>query len=190
IGGSSAPTEEHPWMVALANPRSFPDRPSGQHCGGALVRPDKVVTAAHCVDDAEERDGLLVIAGRIDLRTDDGWTREATSVWTHDPVFPDPHGDLKPRPGGDVAVITLDRPLPLRTLPLARPGDGRLTEPGRMSTVLGWGSTRAQEPFPASPVLLKARIPVTDDDAWTERAAAYGLLSAVLLSLFLSGVPR
>ncbi|WP_083939474.1 S1 family peptidase [Nocardiopsis chromatogenes] len=178
VDGSPASVADHPWMVALTDPEDFPGRPGGQHCGGALVRPDKVVTAAHCVDEPEDREGLQVVAGRTDLRTDAGWTREAVAVWSHDQVVPEPEpgSDLTPRPGGDVAVVTLDRPLPLPTLPLARPGDGDLTDPGRTGTVLGWGATDVGRPREGSPVLMKARVPILDDDTWTRSAEAYGLL--------------
>lgn len=40
-------------------------------CGGALVAPDKVITAAHRVDENPKED-FTVAAGRADLRTQDG----------------------------------------------------------------------------------------------------------------------
>ena len=42
ISGHNALPNSWPWMVQISNER-------GHHCGGALVHPEWVVTAAHCV---------------------------------------------------------------------------------------------------------------------------------------------
>ena len=42
ISGQNALPNSWPWMVQIGNER-------GHHCGGALVHPEWVVTAAHCV---------------------------------------------------------------------------------------------------------------------------------------------
>ena len=48
VGGSNASEGEYPWMVALvdADEESNYD---GQFCGGTLIHPYWVITAAHCV---------------------------------------------------------------------------------------------------------------------------------------------
>lgn len=41
VGGSFVPIESHPWVAAIFNQRSF-------LCGGSLIAPSWVLTAAHC----------------------------------------------------------------------------------------------------------------------------------------------
>ncbi|HZA17487.1 MAG TPA: trypsin-like serine protease, partial [Pseudonocardiaceae bacterium] len=43
VGGALTASGQHPWMVALTTVAS-----KSAYCGGALVAPDRVVTAAHC----------------------------------------------------------------------------------------------------------------------------------------------
>ncbi|MFF4606499.1 S1 family peptidase [Streptomyces sp. NPDC001339] len=133
VGGQSASTARAPWTVALNLWRQTDTYPrSGQFCGGTLVAPTKVVTAAHCVVDEAPTD-LGAVAGRTDLRHHDGTLRKVTKVWIH------------PRFGrhleNDVAVLTLDRPMPPKytPLPIATGADALLYRPGTGARVFGWG---------------------------------------------------
>jgi secreted trypsin-like serine protease len=152
VGGVEAP--ETPWAVALtdANGRLF--------CGGALVAPDRVVTAAHCLVERStltSRDrapgSIRVVAGRSDLRVK-GTSAKVASVWRH-PGFHDVTG------GDDVAVLTLSEPLPQATVPLVDQGDTASYAEGGEATVLGWG--RTAEGAAPSPTLRQVGVPIRSD---------------------------
>lgn len=147
VGGQSATTAEHPWMVALTTASS-----QVAYCGGALVAPDRVLTAAHCIS-GYSPGSVRVIAGRTDLRTDEGEQRLVRDVWVHP-------GYQSPTTGNDLAVLTLDRPVPYATVPLETSRSAY--QPGTPATVLGWGYT--SERGPSSPVLRSARVPLVSDD--------------------------
>ncbi len=76
---------------------------------------------------------LGIVAGRTDLRRHDGTLRKVTRVWIH------------PRFGrhleNDVAVLTLERPMPARytPLPVATAADRGVYRPGTAARVHGWG---------------------------------------------------
>ncbi|MGZ3143023.1 S1 family peptidase [Lentzea chajnantorensis] len=147
VGGTPARAADTPWVVAITTP-------DGQLiCGGALVAPDKVVTAAHCATvkglagrTQRPVEHMRVIAGRTDLRTTEGAEAAVTNVWRH-PDFKDV------TQGDDVAVLTLDRELPYRTIAL---GDA-----GESGVVLGWGRT-AELDKPAMS-LRKVTVPILPD---------------------------
>jgi len=156
VGGDDASTTTTPWVVALTTDGgSF-------FCGGTLVAPTKVVTAAHCVTQALATGGmttkspssLRVVAGRTDLRGRDGLQLRIASVWA-DPGFRDVGT------GRDVAVLTLTRSVPYRTLPLVAAGDTAGYQPGVVATVLGWG--RVGETAGPSPTLKSVQVPVVSD---------------------------
>lgn len=145
VGGRATSTSEHPWMVALVTDAGAP------YCGGALVAPDRVLTAAHCVAAAEPA-SLRVVSGRTDMRTDDGVVSRVREVWVHPGYRSAPEGD-------DVAVLTLDRAPGYATIPVER--DPRSYPAGRIATVYGWGYTA--EGGPSSPVLRRADVPLRSD---------------------------
>jgi secreted trypsin-like serine protease len=153
VGGTRASITEYPWAVMLQNGGS-------QFCGGTLVAPTKVVTAAHCI--ATGRANLAdiqVVAGREDKNSSAGQSVNVTAQWVH-PSYQSVDG------GNDVAVLTLGSPVEGQTpLPLATSQDAALYNPTTNSTALGWGATSSGGS--ASDVLLKVDVPITTDEQCT-----------------------
>lgn len=148
VGGTPARVSDTPWVVAITTS-------DGQlMCGGALVAPDKVMTAAHCATikgvlgkNQRPADQLRVVAGRTDLRVKtDGIEAAVADVWRHPDYREVTQGD-------DVAILTLARALPYRTIALGEVGDD--------GVVLGWG--RTAENTPPSLTLRKATVPILSD---------------------------
>ncbi|KAM3656057.1 kallikrein-14-like [Ammospiza maritima maritima] len=121
IGGYPCVPLSQPWQALLYGPL---------RCGGVLVAPAWVLTAAHCV-----RRGLRVRLGEDDLRRREGTEQErrVTLALPHprfDPVTLD----------SDLALLRLDRPAAIgrsvRPLPLPR----ACGQPGEACLVSGWGT--------------------------------------------------
>ncbi|GAA1272615.1 serine protease [Saccharothrix xinjiangensis] len=147
VGGGRVSIADHPWVVYLT------DSSGRQFCGGTLVAPDKVVTAAHCAASTTVSAGRVVV-GREDKQGKQGRVVRLNEVWVHpDYVAADR--------GADVAVLTLRERVPQQPLPLAGPEDGELYAPGTEALVLGWGRTSEQGSL--SRYLLAASVPVMSD---------------------------
>ena len=68
IAGRVAEPGAYPWTVAIMDAsESSSDAVSGQFCGGVLVAPDRVITAAHCLLDVTNPRSLRVVVGRSQL---------------------------------------------------------------------------------------------------------------------------
>ncbi|MFF3572074.1 S1 family peptidase [Nocardia jiangxiensis] len=133
VGGTEVSATAYPWLGAIGSP-AFPLRPGGQFCAGALIAPDKVLTAAHCVIFAEPvPHALTVTFGRADLTRRDGTSVGVKAIGV-DPGFRIStfDGDLSYH--HDVAVLTLQTKLTLPTVRVATPR-------GSTGTVVGWGAT-------------------------------------------------
>ncbi|MFB7908189.1 trypsin-like serine protease [Kitasatospora sp. NPDC056076] len=159
VGGATVSTADHPWIVALASRQQFGSGRSGQFCGGALVTPTKVVTAAHCFyDEAKgrvDRPGLKVVVGRDDMRGSAGHEVAVQRIWVH----PDYNFAANMN---DVAVLTLDESQGSRpVVELVGQGESGPYAAGTAAQVYGWGDTSGRGDY--SPVLRRVDVPIVAD---------------------------
>ncbi len=139
IGGKPAPLSQSPWAVALTSHERFGAQRSGQFCGGVLVGHSTVVTAAHCLSKEvlgipwkQVRD-LKVVVGRDKLSGAGGQELKPAKIWVN-PRYDSYTND------GDMAVLTLTKPVPNRPIPIAGRQDSAYRA-GSAATVYGWGDT-------------------------------------------------
>lgn len=153
VGGQPADASAYPWLVAIGTPL-LPPRPNGQFCAGALIAPDRVVTAAHCaVFTGGTAAALRVTFDRSDLRTDEGISVGVTEVRVH-PDFEVTVFDTDLAYHHDLAILTLDHPMRRPTVRIA-------PAHGASGTVLGWGATTADDW--TNPLLHAATVPLDAD---------------------------
>ncbi|WP_405583866.1 trypsin-like serine protease [Streptomyces sp. NBC_01190] len=193
VGGTPAAASAAPWMVQLLFAWDNDDNYYFT-CGGTLVAPNKVLTAAHCV---ENEDGTaldwvhqgLVLGGTNKL-VGGGGSNPAGTVATVSRVWH--YSSFNPTTiDNDMAVLTLAQPLPYKTLTTAKNTDTALYAPNTQATVYGWGVTDSTPDSPnLADTLQQLTLPVNADATCkTELDSVLGPNSFVSGHMMCAGQP-
>lgn len=153
VGGSYAEPSQWAFTAALFYRGRF-------GCGGSVVAPDKILTAAHCV--AGQRAATIsVVTGRPNLRQKAYGQVSSISGYKVHPSF-------RRRGGFDLAILTLTSPTPAAPVPLVDPVEAAdATRLRKRLRVAGYG---ARNPFG---FLLSARLRKTNEFVRRNRRCAF-----------------
>ncbi|MEU9735034.1 trypsin-like serine protease [Streptomyces sp. NPDC048002] len=164
IGGSTTSITSAPWMAQLWYYDEARDL--GFFCGGAVVSPTKILTAAHCVQGYNWNAYGAVVTGATRLPDEDLNGGTATGVlrqWNH-PSYSARTID------NDIAVLTLANPVKATPIRMTTSTDTASYAAGTSAKVYGWGRTSSTSQD-ISETLKTATLPIQSDATCT---GAYG----------------
>lgn len=152
VGGKPAPDGRYPWMVPLLV-QGVADNFKAQWCGGSLVSPTKVLTAAHCLGQKFD-----ILIGSQDLKSGEGRRVRVASSLAH-PQYRSKDDSY------DLAILTLAEPVydvtPVRFISTLEE-EAQYMPDDRKLTVVGYGNTRSGGK--PSSTLLQVKVPVVNRD--------------------------
>ncbi|XP_061865845.1 acrosin-like [Colius striatus] len=158
VGGTNAAPGTWPWIVSLQRPWG---KRTKHFCGGSLINPQWVLTAAHCFDKFRNIAKWRVVIGTTKLSQlgPEAQVRRIKRLLRHEAYW-------QVTAENDIAVLELDQPIQcnehVQLACLPQPDDVKLSEL-KNCQVAGWGSTVARSTEPEmSDVLQEAKVHLID----------------------------
>ena len=168
VNGEPATVEEFPYIVSLGHLHYVTTEgwSRGHMCGGTLIAPDLVLTAAHCVQDRETgltHPGILVVgrpdaSGLLGNITDE---RLIESIHVHPQYAPSTFSY-------DAALLRLRTPFPdAKTL---TPAESSAAWPGgTLARIAGWGVTQVGNGAASSRLMAGSVHSIPDEACGSDR---------------------
>ncbi|XP_073669986.1 trypsin-like isoform X3 [Paramisgurnus dabryanus] len=153
VGGEDASAGSWPWQVSIQS-----NTYGGHFCGGSLISPSWVLSAAHCFQSVST-DTIVVYIGR-QSQTDSNpneISSTVSQVFTH-PSYSSSSED------NDIALLQLSSPVEFSNYiqPVCLAAAGSTVDAGTMTWITGWGKLNPNSnQLPA--ILQEVEIPIVSD---------------------------